>query len=67
MVTNQTVIASTSLTGALAAIDAALQQCQERIQNLEREGRTRLDVYTTLVEKYDQLRRRRRELQGVDV
>jgi hypothetical protein len=26
-----------------------------------------LDVYTTLVEKYDQLRRRRRELQGVDV
>jgi transcription elongation factor Elf1 len=66
MVTNQTVVASSSLSGALAAIDAALKQCRDSIDSLESEGRTRLDVYATLVDKYDQLKRRRRELQAVN-
>lgn len=64
MVTNQTVLASSSLSGALAVIDASLKQCSERIAALEAQRRTHLDVYTTLVDKFEQLKRRRREIHG---
>jgi hypothetical protein len=64
MVTNQTVLASTSLTGALTVIDASLKQCSERLAALEAQNRTHLDVYTTLLDKFEQLKRRRREIHG---
>lgn len=64
MVTNQTVMASTSLSGALTLIDTSLKQCASRIEALEKQGRTHLEVYSTLVAKYEQLLRRRREIQG---
>lgn len=61
MVTNTTVLASTSVSGAVATIDAALRQCSERIQSLQAQGRTHLDVYTSLVDKFETLKRRRKE------
>ena len=67
MVTNQTVLASTSVSGALALIDSSLSQCRARLEALEAQGRTHLDVYATLTDKYEQLRRRRRDMAGLAV
>lgn len=64
MVTNTTVLASTSVSGALTAIDTALSACSDRIAALEQQGRTHLEVYSSLVERFEQLKRRRREIQA---
>ena len=64
MVSNSTVMASSSLSGALTVIDASLKQVESRIAALEAQNRTHLEVYTSLVDKFEQLKRRRREIQG---
>jgi len=62
-VTNQasTCVAS-SVGEALAAIDAALRQCEEQLRSLDERGRSGLPAYSKLQTRYAELRHRRADL-----
>jgi hypothetical protein len=66
MVTNTTLVASTSRTAALQAIDAALVQCRAQLDSLEARGHTGVDVYTKLRGQYNSLQVRRAGLQAAE-
>ena len=62
MITNSVRFAATSKRAALAAIDGSLRACEEQMRGLEAKRRTALPVYTTLCDRYRQLKQRRVEL-----
>jgi len=62
-VTNQaSACVASTVEEALTAIDTALQQCQEQLQNLDDRGRSGLPAYAKLQTRYAELRYRRADL-----
>ena len=62
LVTNATRACVGSVSQALAAVDAALRQCERDMAGLELRGRAHLPGYAKMRERHARLARRRREL-----
>eukprot|EP00933_Yihiella_yeosuensis_P071061 TRINITY_DN79256_c0_g1_i1.p1 TRINITY_DN79256_c0_g1~~TRINITY_DN79256_c0_g1_i1.p1 ORF type:complete len:581 (+),score=128.20 TRINITY_DN79256_c0_g1_i1:3-1745(+) len=65
LVTNRAHAAmASSLSDALAAVDAAVSECQSQIQNLEQRGKGHLPACTKLQSRLSSLQQKRRQLAG---
>jgi len=62
MITNSAKFAVSSVDGALASIDQALEHCERQMASLEARGKTHLESYAKVKGRYQQMKQKRREL-----
>ena len=62
MITNSAKFSVTSVEAALNSIDEALVRCEKQMRSLEERGKTQLDSYVKVSDRYQSLKQKRLEL-----
>jgi len=62
MITNSAKFAVSSVEAALGSIDQALVRCEKQMSSLEARGKTHLDSYAKVKDRYQSLKQKRNEL-----